>query len=285
MKALIIYTIRNVVDQKFYVGSTANMRERFRTHRGKLRREAHHCHHQQAAWTKYGEEAFKFEVVERLSEEASYADLQAAEDVWLEKHVGTKECYNHGLRSGAPWRGCRPEDHPNYGNTMPEEQKTVLSNFAKQQWLDADPRTGTQHSEEAKVKISAKVQAALAEGRGGKFIPSEETRRKMSEALKGNQCAKGYKRTPEEIEKIRERTKGNQNWLGKSHSEESKLKMSKGVLEVTTGVQFQSLTAVLKNYEMTMPTLRRALLSGAPITKGRYKGLHFRYLDTSLQKA
>lgn len=280
MKALIIYTIRNVVDQKFYVGSTANMRERFRTHRGKLRRGAHHCHHLQAAWIKYGEEVFKFEVVERLSEGASYADLQAAEDVWLEKHVGTKECYNHGLRSGAPWRGCRPEDHPNYGNIMLEEQKAVLSSIAKQQWLDADPRTGTQHSEETKAKISAKVQTALAEGRGGKFIPSEETRRKMSEALKGNQCAKGYKRTPEEIEKIRARTKGNQNWLGKRHSEESKLKMSKRILEVSTNTEFSSLSAALKHYDMTMPTLRRALLTGAPITKGRFAGLQFKYIDT-----
>ena len=280
MKALIIYTIRNVVDQKFYVGSTANMRERFRNHRGKLRRGAHHCHHLQAAWAKYGEDVFKFEVVERLSEGASYADLQAAEDVWLEKHVGTKECYNHGLRSGAPWRGCRPEDHPNYGNIMPEEQKAVLSSIAKQQWLDADPRTGTQHSPETKAKISAKVQVALSEGRGGKFIPSEETRRKMSEALKGNQCAKGYKRTPEEIEKIRERTKGNQNWLGKSHSEESKLKMSKRILEVSTNTEFTSLSAALKHYTMTMPTLRRALLSDAPITKGRFAGLQFKYVDT-----
>jgi group I intron endonuclease len=279
MKALIIYTIRNVVDQKFYVGSTANMRERFRNHRGKLRRGAHHCHHLQAAWAKYGEDVFKFEVVERLSEGASYADLQAAEDVWLEKHVGTKECYNHGLRSGAPWRGCRPEDHPNYGNIMPEEQKAVLSSIAKQQWLDADPRTGTQHSPETKAKISAKVQVALSEGRGGKFIPSEETRRKMSEALKGNQCAKGYKRTPEEIEKIRARTKGNQNWLGKSHSEESKLKMSKRILEVSTNTEFTSLSAALKHYTMTMPTLRRALLSGCPITKGRFAGLAFKYVD------
>jgi group I intron endonuclease len=280
MKALIIYTIRNVVDQKFYVGSTANMRERFRTHRGKLRRGAHHCHHLQAAWNKYGEETFKFEVVERLSGGASYADLQAAEDVWLEKHVGTKECYNHGLRSGAPWRGCRPEDHPNYGNTMPEEQKAVLSSIAKQQWLDADPRTGTQHSEETRAKISVKVQAALAEGRGGKFIPSEETRRKMSEANKGKPGPKGHIRTEEHRRNLSKANKGNQNWLGKRHSEESKIKMRKRILEVSTNTEFTSLSAALKHYTMTMPTLRRALLSGCPITKGRFAGLQFKYVDT-----
>ena len=51
----------------------------------------------------------------------------------------------------------------------------------------------------------------------------------------------------------------------------------KGVVEVTSGTKFPSLTAVLQHYEMTMPTLRRALVSGKPIGKGRYTGLQFVY--------
>jgi group I intron endonuclease len=278
----VIYKIINLVNDKFYVGSTINKKVRFRQHRRFLRQNRHHCKHLQAAWNLYGESKFTFEVVEFVD---ISLDLAAVEDTYLAEHVGKAHCYNSGYSSRAPWRGAPAHVTPNYGNTMSQEQKTVLSNYTKQQWLNADPRTGARHSEETKAKISTKVQAALAEGRGGKFIPSEETRRKMSEALKGNQCARGYKRTQKEIEAIRERTKGNQNWLGKSHSEESKLKMSKGVFEVTTGVQFQSLTAVLKNYSMTMPTLRRALISDAPITKGRYKGLHFKYVDKNTKTA
>jgi len=273
----VIYKITNLVNDKFYVGSTINKKVRFRQHRRFLRQNRHHCKHLQAAWNLYGESKFTFEVVEFVD---ISLDLAGVEDTYLAEHVGKGHCYNSGYSSRAPWRGAPAHVTPNYGNTMSQEQKTVLSNYTKQQWLDADPRTGTQHSPETKAKISAKVQVALSEGRGGKFIPSEETRRKMSEALKGNQCAKGYKRTPEEIEKIRERTKGNQIWLGKSHSEESKLKMSKQILEVSTNTEFTSLSAALKHYTMTMPTLRRALLSGCPITKGRFAGLQFKYIDT-----
>jgi group I intron endonuclease len=276
----VIYKIINLVNDKFYVGSTINKKTRFRQHRRLLRQSRHHCKHLQAAWNLYGESKFTFEVVEFVD---SSLDLAGVEDTYLAEHVGKDHCYNSGYSSRAPWRGAPAHVTPNYGNTMSQEQKTVLSNYTKQQWLDADPRTGTQHSPETKAKISAKVQVALSEGRGGKFIPSEETRRKMSEALKGNQCAKGYKRTPEEIEKIRERAMGNQIWLGKSHSEESKLKMSKRILEVSTSTEFTSLSAALKHYTMTMPTLRRALLSGCPITKGRFEGLQFKYIDTPIK--
>lgn len=273
----VIYKITNLVNDKFYVGSTINKKVRFRQHRRLLRQNRHHCKHLQAAWNLYGELKFAFEVVECVD---PFIDLAEVEDTYLTEHVGKNHCYNSGYSSRAPWRGAPAHVTPNYGITMPQEQKITLSNCTKQQWLDADPRTGTQHSEETKAKISAKVQAALAEGRGGKFIPSEETRRKMSEANKGKPGPKGYKRTPEEIEKIRARTKGNQNWLGKHHSEESKLKMSKRIFEVTTNTEFSSLSAALRHYTMTMPTLRRALLAGAPITKGKFTGLQFKYVDT-----
>ena len=270
----VIYTIRNLVNDHFYVGSTTNRKERWRTHRNKLRSGVHHCHHLQAAWTKYGEEKFLFSVVEEI---ADVSELQAAEDVWLVAHVGQPYCYNHGTRSGAPWRGVYGVDHPNYGKVVPESTKAAIAEATKRQWAVSDPRTGNKHSEETRAKISAGVQAAVAEGRAGKFIPSEETRRKMSEALKGNQCAKGHIRSEEHRRKLSEANKGNQNWLGKHHSEESRLKMSKGVVEVTSGTKFPSLTAVLQHYEMTMPTLRRALVSGKPIGKGRYTGLQFVY--------
>ena len=270
----VIYKIRNLVNDNFYVGSTTNKKERWRTHRNKLRSGKHHCRHLQAAWVKYGEERFLFEVVQEVPK---WEDLQQAEDTWLAEHVGQAYCYNHGTRSGAPMRGRVGDLHPNYGKSLPDSAKATLSEATKRQWTEADPRTGTKHSEETKALISVKIQAALAEGRGGKFIPSEETRRKMSEALKGNQCAKGHIRSEEHRRRLSEANKGNQNWLGKRHSEESRLKMSKPILELSTNTEFPSLTAVLQHFSMTMPTLRRALVSGVPISKGRFAGLQFQY--------
>jgi len=273
----VIYKIVNLVNDKFYVGSTNNQRERFRTHRNKLRRGVHHCAHLQASWNKYGEEKFTFKVIANVPDGES---LQEAEDAWLISHVGKSHCYNAGLRSGAPMRGIQKERHPNFGKPISEEQRqqisTTLKDFYAQDYAN-HPRVGKQHTDETKAKISAKVNKAVAEGRGGAFIPSEETRQKMSEALKGNQNALGYKRTDAEREAIRQRTLGNQNFLGKKHTEEAKQKMRKQVLEQTSGQIFDSLTAVLTHYQMTMPTLRRALVAGKPITKGKFVGLVFVY--------
>lgn len=273
----VIYKIVNLVNDKFYVGSTNNKNERFRTHRNKLRRGVHHCAHLQASWNKYGEEKFAFKVIAHVPDGES---LQDAEDAWLISNVGKAHCYNSGLRSGAPMRGIQKERHPNFGKPVTEEQKQQISqtlkDFYAQDYFN-HPRVGKQHTEETKAKIGEKVRQAIAEGRGGAFIPSDETRQKMSEALKGNQNALGYKRTEAEREAIRQRTLGNKNFLGKTHTEEAKQKLRKKVLEQTSGQLFDSLTAVLAHYQMTMPTLRRALVSGKPIGKGKFTGLVFVY--------
>ena len=277
MKEPVIYKIRNVVNGKFYVGSTTDTRERFRNHRKMLRGNKHHCRHLQASWNKHGEDCFKFEVQEVIEDAAR---LWEAEERWLAEHFGKDYCYNSGRAPEAPMRGRFGPLHPSYGKPVPQEQKAAISATLKAFYAEDPnnhPRVGKQHTDEAKAKISAKVNAAVAEGRGGAFIPSEETRQKMSEALKGNQNALGYKRTDAEREAIRQRTLGNQNFLGKKHTEEAKEKMRKKVLEQTSGQIFDSLTAVLTHYQMTMPTLRRALVAGKPITRGKFVGLVFVY--------
>jgi group I intron endonuclease len=277
MKEPVIYKIRNVVNGKFYVGSTTDTRERFRTHRSRLRKGVHHCRHLQASWNKYGEDCFKFEVQEVVE---NATKLWEAEARWLAEHYGKAYCYNAGSSPDAPMRGRFGASNPKYKVPIAEEQKAAISATLKAFYAEDPnnhPRVGKQHTEETKAKISAKVNQAIAEGRGGAFIPSEETRQKMSEALKGNQNALGYKRTDAEREAIRQRTLGNQNFLGKKHTEESKQKMRKSVVERTSGQVFDSLTAVLAHYQMTMPTLRRALVAGKPITKGKFAGLVFVY--------
>jgi group I intron endonuclease len=277
MKEPVIYKIRNVVNGKFYVGSTTDTRERFRTHRSRLRKGVHHCRHLQSSWNKYGEDCFKFEVQEVVE---NATKLWEAEARWLTEHYGKAYCYNAGSSPDAPMRGRFGASNPKYKVPIAEEQKAAISATLKAFYAEDPnnhPRVGKLHTEETKAKISAKVNAAVAEGRGGAFIPSEETRQKMSEALKGNQNALGYKRTDAEREAIRQRTLGNQNFLGKKHTEESKQKMRKSVVERTSGQVFDSLTAVLAHYQMTMPTLRRALVAGKPITKGKFAGLVFVY--------
>jgi group I intron endonuclease len=236
----VIYRITNMANGKYYIGSAELFARREWQHKTDLKRGVHKNPRLQAAWNKYGADMFIFEVLEVVPDGESTFDW---ENRYLHIHVGLANCYNVNTDA-------------------------------------IGMRTGIKHRPESKIKMAAKVQAALAEGRGGKFIPSEETRRKMSEANKGKPGPKGHIRTEEHRRNLSKANKGNQNWLGKRHSEESKLKMSKRILEVSTNTEFTSLSAALKHYTMTMPTLRRALLSDAPITKGRFAGLQFKYVDT-----
>ena len=179
-----IYKIINTYNGKFYVGSTTSPKVRFRTHRGKLRNNKHHCHHLQAAWNKYGESVFVFYVVETVPDEQS---LQEAEDRWLIKHVGKPYCYNVGLRSGAPWRGAPVGTHPNFGRPRTEEERQAISASLKEFYakdITNHPRFGKRHTEEVKERIRQKKLDNPTQHWLGKER-SEETKQKIGDAQRG----------------------------------------------------------------------------------------------------
>ena len=54
-----IYRILNTINNKFYIGSSVNLRKRLYEHRRLLRLGKHENYHLQNAFTKYGEENFQ----------------------------------------------------------------------------------------------------------------------------------------------------------------------------------------------------------------------------------
>jgi predicted GIY-YIG superfamily endonuclease len=77
-----VYAIACTVNGKLYVGSARNIYDRWAAHRHTLRRSINGCRILQNAWSKYGEENFKFVVLERvddlnnlISREQYYIDL------------------------------------------------------------------------------------------------------------------------------------------------------------------------------------------------------------------
>lgn len=273
----VIYRIRNVVNQKFYVGSTTNSRERFRTHRNRLRRNKHHAKHLQAAWNNYGEDCFKFEVLEVLSETC---DLQAAEDQWLAEHVGKEHCYNKSMYSDTPMRGIPKEQHPSFGRPKTETERAAISATLKEfyaQDITNHPRFGKTHSEETKAKIRAAKLANPVRPWLGKSR-DEATRKKIGDAQRGvKKAPRVY--TPEGRAKIRAAAAARHyaSFKGRKHKEESKAKLRKTVFVKPDGIMFPSLTSVLAYYGLKMPTLRRALQTGLPISKGPLAGYQFSY--------
>lgn len=275
-KKIAVYRIVNSVSGTYYVGSSTNLYERWRTHRKKLRSGTHPNPKLQASWDKHGETAFAFVI---LAEFDSIQGMEGCEEALLLDCVPDPQCCNLSVSARTPWRNTGSL-HPNYGKPMAEEQKEKLRTAAKMQWQKSDPRTGRKHSAETREKISAKVQAVVAAGGGGKFIPTAETRAKMSAANMGNQNAKGHVRTAEHRRKLSDANKGNTHWLGKTHSVESREKMGRAVIAVDPdGAEhaYGTISELRAALDMTPPTVNRALKSGRPLTKGVRAGWSFRY--------
>ncbi|MDO8610138.1 MAG: GIY-YIG nuclease family protein [bacterium] len=61
-----IYIILNLINGKYYIGSSLNMLYRWKKHRERLRRKDHHNNHLQSAWNKYTESSFVFIIIEQF---------------------------------------------------------------------------------------------------------------------------------------------------------------------------------------------------------------------------
>jgi group I intron endonuclease len=238
----VIYRITNMVNGNYYIGSAESFERRKWQHLYDLKRGVHKNPRLQAAWNKYGGDMFVFEILEEIPADRQTFDV---ENTYLMKCVGQPDCYNVNV--------------------------------------DAfKPRQGIPHTEEAKEKMRAAAVVALSEGRGGKFIPSEETRAKMSASAKGNQNALGYKRTAAERAAIRQRVLGNQNFLGKQHSEESKDKLRRplfAVLPDGSKRKFSGVKAAGEELGIAYQMLVRVVKSGKVVVKGRFSGWLFFYED------
>ena len=67
-----VYKITNLVNGKFYIGSSNNIEFRWKQHKDKLNEDKHGNTYLQNAWNQYGEENFKFEIIEECSPELQF---------------------------------------------------------------------------------------------------------------------------------------------------------------------------------------------------------------------
>ncbi len=187
-----IYKIINVINNKFYVGSAVDLKRRKTRHFSELRTGKHNNRHLQAAWVKYGEQAFVFVVVEELPEGV---DLLAAENVWLKEHAGKDYCYNIGVDAVAPTLGWSGEKSPTWGRKRTPEE------LAAQSWV------GRTHTPEAKERIR---QHLIGKPK------SAEVRAKISASLSGPNNPWYGKKRPEHGAKV---SKAVQVWDTKGNTE------------------------------------------------------------------
>lgn len=59
-----IYIIKNIINNKCYIGSTSHINQRKKEHFSRLYNQTHHNIHLQNSYNKYGKDAFIFEIIE-----------------------------------------------------------------------------------------------------------------------------------------------------------------------------------------------------------------------------
>jgi group I intron endonuclease len=159
-----IYKIINVVNNKFYIGSAVSFRKRKARHFSELRNGKHNNRHLQAAWYKYGEQAFVFVVVETVEDRATLLDV---ENRWLKHHVGQEYCYNIGRDATAPALGMSGELSPTWGykHTIGAKEQIGVHSQGREHTPESRERIrqfliGKPKSAETRAKISATLSGA-----------------------------------------------------------------------------------------------------------------------------
>ncbi len=278
-----IYRIVCIPTGKFYIGSAQNLRKRWADHRNGLIRQDHGNAKLQRAWNKYGEEAFRFEVIELVLTPF----LLEREQYWLDKTQAVKKGFNIAPTAGSTQGRLFSQEAKdkigaaNRGKKRTPEVRTKL----------AEAHRGSKRSVETRAKMSAKligntrnVGRKLAPEHARKLrevnigkVPSDETRKIWSEQRTGR------KHTPEAKEKMR------QAHIGYKHTPEARAKMSAAVtaskmhhrkaLIVTSpeGVEYSvvGIRQFCKEHSLDRSTLMR-------VAKGQYphhKGWKARFPD------
>ena len=88
-----IYKITNLINKKYYIGSSLDIKRRWKEHRCNLIKNKHNNIHLQKSWNKYGENSFLFEIIELVND---LKDLTIREQYYLDKAnvLNSKILYN-----------------------------------------------------------------------------------------------------------------------------------------------------------------------------------------------
>lgn len=234
-----IYVIEQSGTGRFYIGSSAAIRQRWYQHRKLLDAGKHHAPFLQNAWTKHGPDAFAFSVLE----ECDRAELLAREQEYLTAFRPVfNVCEKAGSRLGVKFT---PEQRLNLsgikkalGYRFSDESKAKIAARLR----GNTNSLGFRHTADAKAKISAThagkpsplrgvprppdVVAKVSAAQKGKPRPylvgrvvSEGTRAKIAAKLRGNTNGAARRITPELREKLRA---GN---VGRTRSNEARANM------------------------------------------------------------
>ena len=166
-----IYCIRNIENDKRYIGQSIDIHDRWRRHISELTNGKHHNDHLQKSWNKYGGDSFQFDVLEECPED----QLDDRERFYIDVYNTMDGDFGYNEKTGGQ-----------AGNHYSEQTRLKMSESIKRTFLDPNRRK-IQSENALKQWANPEIkQKILGENNGmyGKHH-SEESKRKMGEAKKG----------------------------------------------------------------------------------------------------
>lgn len=173
-----VYAILNKVTGKVYIGSSQRLATRRSQHFSDLRRGSHHSQKLQRSFTKHGETAFVFFVLEECGSER----LLSQEQVAIDAFDSCRRGYNVSGHAGAVMRGRK--------HTPETLQKMRLTRRGRVVSAEVRARIGRAHRGRVVSDVTRARISASKRGKPG-WIPNAAVREKKRLAATGKRHTPG----------------------------------------------------------------------------------------------
>jgi group I intron endonuclease len=251
-----IYSIKNKITGKVYVGQAINIKNRIAGHFKRLNAGKHHCAHLQLSYQKYGKENFIYSVLEECSKER----LTEREQYWMDYYrdrglynTAPAAGSNAGMKFSAEVRAKMAAKLT--GRPVSEETRAKMSR-SRMGWSPSDETRAKMSV--AKRNLSDETKKKMSEAHKGK-THSFEVREKMSKVRKGKhfghiltkeECAnrKGCKLSDELKAKVSLSLIGNTRRVGAVNSAETRAKLSAASIKSWKKRKTDNLLNLKENY-------------------------------------
>lgn len=178
----LIYCIRNIINNKVYIGQTSDFEKRKKEHIKKLNINLHHNKHLQYSWNKYGSDNFVFEI---LKDNIDIKEINDIEKLYILLFQTNNSDFGYNLTEGGD--GVKGYKHSKeiienmkktrknrIGYFKDKKHTQEAKNKIREYAIENNNMKNKNHTEETKDKISIKMKEINKERRKNNLVLQEQ---------------------------------------------------------------------------------------------------------------
>lgn len=166
-----VYAIVNTLNNKKYVGSSSNIRKRYRQHYNELSKNHHVNAHLQRAFNKYGKDVFEFWILEQCEDIRD--TLFTIEQKWIDSNGDYNICKLASHQSGDVYTG----------HTISEEHRKIVAEANKRRMWTKESREKLANSIKKSRSVIEQRKAVLQYDLDDNFIQEFESLMEAARSL------------------------------------------------------------------------------------------------------